>query len=125
MKRSESLLKNIEPEELYGLVQGMVRIPRVTGDENELPKFLAGRWRAIGLQAVELHEVVPGRFNVVGMVDSGRPGKTLVFTGHIDTVPEDGRAIHTAARSAMAACTGMGSATRRRALPVRRLRHWH
>src|SRR5262249_16600360 len=31
--------------------------------------------------------VLPGRTNVIGLVDSGRPGPTLVLTGHIDTKP--------------------------------------
>jgi acetylornithine deacetylase/succinyl-diaminopimelate desuccinylase len=32
-------------------------------------------------------EPVPGRVNVVATLDSGRPGPTLVFNGHIDVVP--------------------------------------
>lgn len=81
------VLERIEREELIGLVQRMVQIPSVTGEERELPHFLAARWRELGFDTVELHEVVPGRFNVIGVVDSGSAGKTLVFNGHLDTVP--------------------------------------
>jgi acetylornithine deacetylase len=87
MSERETFVEQIDREELYDLVKGMVQIPSVTGEENALPKFLADRWRSMGLDAVELHEVVPNRFNVVGVVDSGRPGRTLVFNGHLDTVP--------------------------------------
>jgi acetylornithine deacetylase len=87
MSTREQVLKRIDREELNGLVQQMVRIPSVTGEEKALPQFLAARWREMGLEGVELHEVIPGRFNVVGVVDSGSPGKTLVFNGHLDTVP--------------------------------------
>ena len=39
---------------------------------------------------VEVQEVLPGRPNVVGIVDSGRPGPTVMFCGHTDTVGVDG-----------------------------------
>ena len=39
---------------------------------------------------VDVHEVLPGRPNVVGIVDSGRPGPTVMFCGHSDTVGTDG-----------------------------------
>ncbi len=39
---------------------------------------------------VDVHEVLPERPNVVGIVDSGRPGPTVMFCGHSDTVGTDG-----------------------------------
>ena len=41
---------------------------------------------------VETVEVAPRRHNVVGVVDSARPGPTLMLCGHIDTVGVDGMA---------------------------------
>jgi acetylornithine deacetylase len=39
---------------------------------------------------VDVEHVLPGRPNVVGIVDSGRPGPTVMFCGHTDTVGTDG-----------------------------------
>lgn len=39
---------------------------------------------------VRLEEVVPGRPNVVAVVEGTRPGPTLVLCGHLDTVGVDG-----------------------------------
>jgi acetylornithine deacetylase/succinyl-diaminopimelate desuccinylase-like protein len=41
----------------------------------------------MGFDRVYQQEALPGRANVVGVADSGRPGPTLVLTGHIDTKP--------------------------------------
>ena len=40
---------------------------------------------------VYVEEVAPGRPNVIGVVDSGKPGKTLLFEGHTDVVTEGDR----------------------------------
>ena len=39
---------------------------------------------------VDVQSVLPGRPNVVGVIDSGRPGPTVMFCGHTDTVGTDG-----------------------------------
>jgi acetylornithine deacetylase/succinyl-diaminopimelate desuccinylase-like protein len=43
--------------------------------------------RSMGYDEVYQQEALPGRKNVIGVVDSGRPGPTIVLTGHIDTKP--------------------------------------
>ena len=43
--------------------------------------------QGLGFDASGAAEALPGRPNVVGVVDSGRPGPTMVLTGHIDTKP--------------------------------------
>ena len=40
--------------------------------------------RSIGLD-VDVAEVSPGRPNVVGVLEGRRPGKELMFGGHLDT----------------------------------------
>lgn len=45
----------------------------------------ADEMRAIGLD-VEITEVSPGRPNVVGVMEGNRPGPSLMFCGHLDTV---------------------------------------
>jgi acetylornithine deacetylase/succinyl-diaminopimelate desuccinylase-like protein len=41
----------------------------------------------MGFDRVWLQDALPERPNAVGTVDSGRPGPTLVLTGHVDTKP--------------------------------------
>jgi acetylornithine deacetylase len=41
---------------------------------------------------VEVHEVAPGRPNVVGVFDGRQPGPSIMFCGHMDTVGVEGMA---------------------------------
>ena len=41
---------------------------------------------------VHVQEAAPGRPNVIGVLDSGAPGRSLMFCGHIDTVGVEGMA---------------------------------
>ncbi len=63
----------------------------VTGASGEgaVARLLAGACEAAGLD-VRLDEVVPGRFNVVARVTGRRPGRRLMFNGHMDTVDVTG-----------------------------------
>ena len=80
-------LEAVDLEDAVNVTQEIVRIPSVCGDEPELSDALAGRMRRMGYDEVYQQEALPGRKNVVGVVDSGRPGPTVVLTGHIDTKP--------------------------------------
>jgi acetylornithine deacetylase len=84
---SDDVLKVIDLEDAVRLTQEIVRIPSVCGDEAELSEVLTARMRGMGYDDVYQQEALPGRKNVIGVVDSGRPGPTLVLTGHIDTKP--------------------------------------
>jgi acetylornithine deacetylase/succinyl-diaminopimelate desuccinylase-like protein len=77
----------VDADGAVALTQEIVRIPSVQGEEGELAHALHGRMSRMGFDRVYLQEAVPDRPNVVGVVDSGRPGPTLVLTGHIDTKP--------------------------------------
>ena len=77
----------VDIDDAVALTQEIVRIPSVQGEEGELAHYLHGRLRRMGFDEVELQDALPDRPNVVGVVDSGRPGPTLVLTGHIDTKP--------------------------------------
>jgi acetylornithine deacetylase len=46
---------------------------------------VADHMRGLGLD-VHVQEAAPGRPNVVGVMNGRRPGRTLMFCGHIDTV---------------------------------------
>ncbi len=53
--------------------------------EAAVAEAVADALRSAGI-AAELEEVAPGRPNVVGVLESGRPGPDLMFCGHLDTV---------------------------------------
>lgn len=80
-------LAAVDLDDAVALTQEIVRIPSVCGEEAKLSDALAERMRGMGYDEVYQQEALPGRKNVVGVVDSGRPGPTIVLTGHIDTKP--------------------------------------
>ncbi len=63
----------------------------VTGGagEQEIAGAVAEYMRHIGLD-VTVTEVAPGRCNVIGVLEGQRPGKALMFCGHLDTVGVEG-----------------------------------
>jgi acetylornithine deacetylase len=63
-------------------------VPGAAG-EAEIAHAVAVYMERIGLD-VAVHEVLPGRPNVVGVLDTGVPGPSLMFCGHLDTVGVDG-----------------------------------
>ena len=91
--RVADVLRRIDPDELIALTRDLVRIPSVVrpGDPATTEAAVAGhveRWlRAEGF-AVQVHEVAPGRPNVLGVLDSGAVGPTLLLEGHTDVVTE-------------------------------------
>ncbi len=63
-------------------------IPGARG-EGAIAHLLAGECRSAGME-VRLDEVAPGRPNAVARVRGRRPGRTLMFNGHMDTVGVEG-----------------------------------
>ncbi|HUG53360.1 MAG TPA: M20/M25/M40 family metallo-hydrolase [Vicinamibacteria bacterium] len=59
--------------------------------EGAIAERVAAFLRAAGLD-VEVSEAAPGRPNVIGVIDSGRPGPALMLCGHSDTVGVEGMA---------------------------------
>ena len=59
--------------------------------EREAAHAVAAHMRSLGL-AVHLQEVAPGRPNVIGVLDSGAAGRSMMFCGQTDTVGVDGMA---------------------------------
>lgn len=80
-------------EAVINLTTNLVRIPSVyrendpNGNETKVAMYVANYLKEIGIET-HIEEVVPGRPNVIGIVDSGKPGKTLLFEGHTDVVTE-------------------------------------
>lgn len=59
-------------------------VPGAAG-EAAIARTIAGELAAIGL-TVHIQEAAPGRPNVVGVLEGGAPGRSLMLCGHIDTV---------------------------------------
>jgi acetylornithine deacetylase len=57
--------------------------------ETRIAVAIATHLRELGL-TVHLQEVAPGRPNVIGVLESGVPGPSIMFCGHTDTVGVDG-----------------------------------
>ena len=57
--------------------------------ETQVADAIADHLRGLGLE-VHLQDVAPGRPNVIGVLDSGVPGPSLMFCGHTDTVGVEG-----------------------------------
>ncbi|HKR00368.1 MAG TPA: M20/M25/M40 family metallo-hydrolase, partial [Pyrinomonadaceae bacterium] len=68
-----------DPEAIE-LLESMVRIPSLSGEENCLASFLAERMRALGFDAF-----VDEAGNAVGIAGDDSP--TVALVGHMDTVP--------------------------------------
>jgi acetylornithine deacetylase len=65
-------------------------VPGASG-EGAIAAALAAHMRGLGLD-VETQAVEPGRPNVIGVIEGSRPGPSVMFCGHLDTVGVDGMA---------------------------------
>ena len=63
-------------------------VPGAAG-ETEIADAIAAHLRRLGLD-VEMQPVLPGRSNVIGVLEGRRPGRSLMLCGHIDTVGVEG-----------------------------------
>ena len=85
-------------EEIVTAVSELVRIRSINpgypgtdyeaevGGETRANQYLAGHYRQLGVE-VDLWEVEPKRANLAGVWRGTGGGKSLLFNGHIDTVP--------------------------------------
>lgn len=73
-------------QELVDLLAEMVRRPSFGGRETAVAEFM-GDWLARAGFRVEYDEVEPGRRNLVAEAGTADSGPTLLFWGHMDTVP--------------------------------------
>ena len=88
----EMLLEHISEERLVEMTSDMIRIESyygIPGQETGVAKYIKGIFDAHDIPC-ELKEVADGRCNVIAKLDSGKPGKTILLNGHMDTVePND------------------------------------
>jgi len=73
-------------DRIVGIVSALCAHESVSGTEGRIGDWAANELERIGL-SVTRQEVLPGRANIVATLESGRPGPTLLFNGHIDTLP--------------------------------------
>jgi succinyl-diaminopimelate desuccinylase len=83
----------IDPDELVALTRDLVRIPSVVGagDSGATEAAVARHvesWLAKEGFEVEVHEVAPGRPNVVAWLGAKGEDKSLLLEGHTDVVTE-------------------------------------
>ncbi len=76
----------LDSDYVLRVVEGMAAIPSVSGNEDAVSTYVEQELRDLGL-AVEVQEVLPGRRNVVATLEFDAPGPTLLFNGHLDTLP--------------------------------------
>lgn len=63
-------------------------VPNAAG-ESKIAVCIADHMRRLGLD-VHVQDATPGRPNVIGVLDGGAPGPSLMFCGHTDTVGVEG-----------------------------------
>jgi len=94
----KKLLTYIDEDELVELTGSLIRIdsvirPESGNTETKVVEFIADWIRKELKLEPEINEVVPGRENIILKIDSGKPGKTLMFEGHTDVVSEGDRSL--------------------------------
>lgn len=71
--------------ELVEFCQRLVRTKSYSGQEQDAASALADEMRALGYD-----DVIVDRYgSVIGTIEGNRPGPTVLFDGHIDTVPAE------------------------------------
>ena len=88
----ELLKQHIDEDLLVKLTKDLVSIethPLIPGQETAACVYIKEFFDKEGIPCY-VKEVKDGRSNVVATLDSGKPGRTLIFNGHTDTVKADG-----------------------------------
>ncbi len=84
-----TLMKYFTEEEVIGLIAGLVSFPSHEGVENQetgTAEYIYDFFLREGIEA-ELIPVEDGRCNIIATLKGAGGGKTLLLTGHTDTVP--------------------------------------
>lgn len=83
------IIEQISEEEIINLLKELVKIPSypgVDGQETGVAKYLNRFFAETGIESKLVH-VVDGRNNVIARLKGKGGGRTLLLTGHMDTVP--------------------------------------
>jgi len=83
-KLQERVLSKLDRAELVRITREFVEVPSPIGEELAAGDYLAEKLRGLGLD-VRRQEVEPNRSNVISSWKGTGGGKSLMFTGHLDT----------------------------------------
>ena len=93
----EAVLDQVDRHRIVELACNLANIVSITGEEEELAKYLGSEFEKLGMQ-VDYQYVEDGRPNVVGTLKGSGGGATLMFNAHMDhfdnpqeTIVEDDR----------------------------------
>lgn len=78
------ILDQVDAEGIVSMSKDVISIPSPTGEELEMGRYMKEVFEAMGLQT-SWQEVESGRPNVLGLLEGGGDGKSLMFNGHMDT----------------------------------------
>ena len=82
----DSVLSKLDDAYTIRLLEDMISINSVVGQEGELAEYLRAELESLGLNC-EMDEVEPERPNVYARLEGEGKGRRLHFNGHTDTVP--------------------------------------
>ncbi|GAB6180807.1 YgeY family selenium metabolism-linked hydrolase [Desulfotomaculum defluvii] len=77
------MLNQQRKQQLIELCQELIRQQSYSGEEGKVVKSISEAFKAMGYD----NYFVDGYGNVIGHIKGKKPGKTILFDGHIDTVP--------------------------------------
>ncbi len=84
--KEKDLLQCIDVGAAKEYLKDMIRINSVTGNEAELADYIAEKLKGFGFDSVKKQIVDKDRYNVIAELCGGKPGNTILLTGHMDTV---------------------------------------
>ena len=84
---NSDIKSKIKEEEITNLAQELIKIPSdETAGEKEVCEYLESYLKSLGMKVL-LQKVLPNRPNIIAEVIGDEVGKSIMFTGHVDTVP--------------------------------------
>jgi acetylornithine deacetylase/succinyl-diaminopimelate desuccinylase-like protein len=101
MERSETAMQSTDlltselQEEIIEFAQGLIRIKSLSGQEEEIIRFIEKKMMALGYDEV----IIDSMGNILGRIGSGE--KVILFDAHVDT---NGSFHRSAGRSLTGAC---------------------
>lgn len=80
------LYNDLRLKETTELLKELIRIPSVTGNEKPLAEYIVGKLLEYGADEAYIQPVEADRCNVISKLVGGKPGRTILLTGHLDVV---------------------------------------